>query len=159
MDRAARLILWNQFEILKTINPTQAAAYDLQQDIVAHGYTTLYPDVFNSVTEKEAEAFMQQEVWDILDMFRALANAKHAGWVPTAPGDELYEGFDANNDDHYWFAEYLLDKSNKYYESQPNKNSHSITTLPRYRRMLDVWNSAVERHKLTATEAEAVMLA
>ncbi|WP_276120397.1 YfbU family protein [Pararhizobium qamdonense] len=159
MNRADRLILWNQLEILKAQNPNQAADYDLQQDIVAHGYTTLYSDVFHCVTEDEASLLMQREVWETLDMFRALANAKQGGWVPSVPGREVFEGFDANNDEHYWFADYLLSKANLYQESAPNKNSHNVATVSRYRRMLTAWEAAVEKHKLTAAEAEAVLLA
>ncbi|WKT91479.1 YfbU family protein [Brucella anthropi] len=159
MDRATRLVISNQLEILKHLDPDQKEEYELQQEIIRSGYTSRYNEVFNDLSEEEADAKMQQEVWDILGMFRALNNARLRGWVASDPEAAKYEGFDANNDPHQWFAAHLLDNSDLFEESAPNKNSHSVSTLPTYRRMLAVWKKSVDMYKLTDEEAEAIITA
>lgn len=159
MDRATRLIISNQLEILKHLDPAQSEEYEHQQEILRSGYTSRYNEVFNDLSEEEADEKMQQEVWDILGMFRALNNARLDGWVPSDPDAAKYEGFDGNNDPHYWFAGHLLDRSKLFAESAPNKNSHSITSLPTYRRMLAVWRKSADIYKLTHVEAEAIITA
>ena len=157
MDRTARLLIWNQLEILKTLNPSDATNYESKQEIVASGYSSRYEEIFGQVTAEEASKEMQEEVKDILDMFRALSNATQSGWVPSDPRRAKFEGFDANNDDHYSFAGHLIDEAGLWPESAPNKNSHSSATLDRYRRMLERWHKVVNRYKLTANEAEAII--
>lgn len=159
MDRATRLVISNQLEILKYLNPDRAGDYDLQQDIIRSGYTSRYSEVFSELSENEADANMQEEVWDILGMFRALHYARKRGWSPSDPDAATYEGFDANHDPHQWFAGHLLDKSRLFGELAPNKNSHSSASLPKYRRMLKAWKQAEDAYDMTDAEAEAVIAA
>lgn len=159
MDRATRLVISNQLEILKHLDPDQKEEYELQQEIVRSGFTSRYDKVFNDLSEDEADANMQKEVWDILGMFRALHFAQLRGWMPSDPSRAKYEGFDANNDPHQWFANHLLNTSELFEESAPNKNSHSTSTLPMYRRMLVVYRKVADAYKLTDVEAEAIISA
>ena len=159
MDRETRLVLWNQFEILKHLNAGQAAEYEARQDIVGSGYTLRYDELFSQVSEHEKSAGMQQEVLDTLDMFRALNNAKRNGWVPSDPAAVNFGGFDGNNDEHYFFASYLIDTRGLFQESAPNKNSHTMTSAPHYRRMVASWKQAAHPYQLTPAEAEAVIQA
>lgn len=159
MDRATRLIISNQLEILKHLDPDQSEEYDLQQEIVRSGYTSRYNEVFHDLTDEEADEKMQQEVWDILGMFRVLSIAQHNGWAPSDPDAAKFGGFDGNHDPHHFFAGHLIDKSNLFEESSPNKNSHSSSSLPRYRRMLAVAKKAAIFHELTDAEAEAIITA
>nr|WP_316653462.1 YfbU family protein [uncultured Gellertiella sp.] len=160
MDRVQRLILWNQFELLKAqAEPYAAADFELKQQILLSGFTTEYHEVFTSFSEVEASESMQREVLDILEMFRALDNAMQRGWVPSAPGNAKFRGFDGNNDDHSSFAHYLLDKKGFYQESSPNRNSHSSSTIGTYRRMLVIWRASSDKHQLTNVEAEQIISA
>lgn len=159
MDRATRLIISNQLEILKHLNPDQKDEYERQQEIVRSGYTSRYNEVFNDLSEEEADTKMQQEVWDILGMFRALNFARLGGWAPSDPASAAYKGFDANNDPHQWFAAHLLDTSRLFEESAPNKNSHSSASLLTYRRMLAVWKKSANTYQITNDEAEAIIKA
>ncbi len=159
MDRSTRLILWNQFEILKLLDPTNAKDYDLKQDIVGTGYATQYSDVYTNISDQEASADMQRETLEVLEMFRALYNAELDGWKPSDPTRTKFGGFDGNNDDHYFFAQFLLDQRGLYTESAPARNSHSSATIERYRRMISAWKKAANRYHLTETEAEAILAA
>ena len=155
MDRVQRQILWNQFEILKHLDPNQAKDYQLHQETLSGGYTEYYSTVLGCVAENDADANMQAETIDILNMFRALSNAMHRGWKPKKPDNAVFQGFDGNHDDHYSFAVYLLDKRNLFVESQGRpRNSHSSFTLQQYRRMVRDWKNSVDRWNLTDAEAE-----
>jgi len=159
MKRETRLILWNQFEILKSLYPDDEKDYDLKQQIVAAGYSSQYENIFTSISDEEASSQMQREVLSTLDMFRALDIAKRNGWTPSAPDKVKFNGFDGNNDPHYFFARYLLDARGLFQESAPNKNSHSSVSLDKYLRMVEIWSTAVDKFDLTSAEAEAIIAA
>lgn len=159
MDREERLILWNQLEILKYLNPSARKDYEVSQETLSSGYTLYYSDVFNTITEAEEDEATQKDVLDILDMFRALHNAKLRGWAPSNPSRALFEGFDLNNDDHYGFADHLLGDRGLFAESAGRpRNSHSKASLPRYQKMMTAWKQAVDPYQLTDLEAEAVIV-
>lgn len=158
MNQETRQIIFNQLEILKKLDPANADHFNKQQHIIDRGYTRLYPDVL-TVDEDEASDAMQKEVFDVLDMFRALNLAMIAGWKPSNAHDARFQGFDANNDDHYGFAGFLLDVHGRFIESAPNKNSHSSHSIQKYRDMLGEWSKAANKFKLTVAEAEAIIRA
>lgn len=159
MDRATRQILHNQLEILKLLNPSQADSYSINQDVLESGYTSQYDELFVAISPGEADEMMQHEVRATLDMFRALHHAKQNGWTPSDASAAEFEGFDANNDDHYFFASHLIDKRGLYAESAPNKNSHSIASRPRYQRMVEAWKASGGGYELTGDQAEAILSA
>jgi len=159
MNRENRAILYNQYEILKHLDPDQAGDYEKYQSVLSSGYTHLYDNILIHISPDEASPDMQQETFDILSMFRALNIAKRNGWVPTDEDDAKFNGFDGNNDDHYHFAAFLLDDEGLFDESSPSKNSHSIATLARYRRMLGVWTALEKTYELTSDEAESIIKA
>lgn len=159
MNRETRQIIYNQLEILKKVDQSGAKDYEIQQQIIDGGYTTRYGEVL-TVQEQEVSEHVQREVFDILDMFRALDNAIAVGWKPATPADAKFQGFDGNNDgDYYSFAQHLLDVENLFAESAPMKNSHSSGTIERYRRMLNEWKKAPHPFRLTHAEADAIIAA
>lgn len=157
MDRVQRQILGNQFEILKHLDPDPAKHYELHQETLYGGYTEYHSTVLECVAEKDADADVQEETIDILNMFRALSNAMQRGWKPKNPDNAVCQGFDGNHDDHYSFAVYLLDKRNLFVESQScPRNSHSSFTLQQYRRMVRDWKNCADQWKLTDAEADLI---
>lgn len=157
MDRETRLIIWNQFEILKALYPTDADDLTRKQDIVASGYTSRYGDLMPQIDPDEADQVMQKEVIDILQMYRALEDAKVAGWAPSESRYSSFQGFDGNNDNHYAFAGFLLNTEGLFSESAPNKNSHSSGTISIYRNMLARWDEIGRKYPLKPEEAEAII--
>lgn len=158
MNRETRQIIFNQLEILKLLDPDQAEHYGKQQQIVDRGFSSFYEEVL-TVDEHEVSASMQREVIDILDMFRSLNSAITGGWAPSDINDARFQGFDANNDDHFGFARFLLDVQGRFAESAPNKNSHSSLSIEKYRSMLREWAKVGNKFKLTNEEAEAIIKA
>ncbi|MEQ9021326.1 MAG: YfbU family protein, partial [Pseudomonadales bacterium] len=156
--RVQRKILWNQFEILKHLEPQRSKDYRRHQETLESGYSSYYDDVMEMVSEDEADEHMQQETIKILEMFRALDQTKTRGWVPSNPDRAVFQGFDGNNDDHYHFARYLLETRELFEESgkRPH-NSHSIATLPRYRKMMQAWQNCADPWSLSDQDAEAII--
>ncbi len=158
MDIQTRLILWNQYEILKKVNPEQKSDFEKYQEILSGGYTQYYSE-FNGHFSEEASKEQQDEVHDILNMFRALNTAKRRGWVPSKPEDTTFEGFDANNDyPHSGLLRFLLDHLGRFDELKDTpRNSHSQGSLPGYRRMVLEWKKSGDRFKLTDEQAERII--
>lgn len=162
MDRATRFIIWNQLEIQKNLGHGNKQDIENNQAILEGGYTKLYDSVLRPIGENEASEDMQDEVFEILDMFRALDNARSHGWTPSNPANSSnskFRGFDANNDDHYHFAALLLDQMGLYSESAPNKNSHTSSELTKYRRMVAEWGRTGKPHPLSHSQADAIIAA
>jgi hypothetical protein len=95
-----------------------------------------------------------RETADILTMYRALEHSYEN--LSQAEKDELkqkagynfsyikYQGFDGNNDPHISVAAFLVNHLDRFDELKGGRerlNSHSHTTLPKYRRMLPVYDS------------------
>ena len=159
MNQETRQIIYNQLEILKKLDPDNAADYKVQQEIVADGYTSRYSEVL-TVSKEEVSAAVQQEVYDTLEMFRALNTALKNGWAPENIEAAKFRGYDGNNhDEHYSFAHHILDVKHLFDESAPMRNSHNIASVEKYRRMVAVWKTSAVTYELTNAEAEAIIAA
>jgi uncharacterized protein YfbU (UPF0304 family) len=137
-----RLQLANQLEILEKLYPEQAEIYAARRDIVEHGYSIEYGDVFSDIfTEMSFDEC--EYVYDVLDMHRVLISSfnelKDKDGLTLA--DVSFKGFDGNNESkRHAFAEHLQ-KEGKWTETLVGGlNSHSISTVTRYPRMLQKFN-------------------
>jgi len=91
------------------------------------------------------------ETTNILWMFSIIESS-----IAKLTGDEAKEaegwlykswhGFDGNNDRHYGVAQTMIETLGEFSESRKgvNLNSHSQTSLPRYRAMLDKFQAYVQ---------------
>lgn len=158
-----RLLLRNQLEILKHLQaPLQStASYDEHIAILEAGYEVFYDEVLLGVSETATPVSVTKEVLDILDLYRALDNAKRNGVTIPAGGPYSYPdfvGFDGNNEgEHLRFARFLIDVQGKYVESGPSKNSHHHT-LSTYQGMLQRWKANGQNHKLSQAEVDAIVI-
>jgi uncharacterized protein len=137
-----RLQLANQFKILEKLYPDDAEHYAASREIVEHGYSIEYGDVFaNIFTEMCFEEC--EYVYDVLDMHRALICSFNA--LRDKDGltlkDVSFKGFDGNSKSKcHSFVEYLQ-KEGKWTETLiGGLNSHSISTITRCPRMLQKFN-------------------
>lgn len=159
MNDSERTILFNQYEILKFLNPSGTKDYEMYQEIISCGFSRDYPIFMGTMAEKELDASIQDEVIDILRMFRVLNDKKSNGWTPTHPGNSIFQGFDGNNDPHYRYAIHILRERKEFDESSKNINSHSSSSLDKYRRMLEEWSEFGKAYDLTDEQAEKIILA
>jgi len=140
-----RTILRNQNLILAKLNPDNDGPYLGNAEILKHGFEYEYDSVLNVYSENEVTTFEQcEETIDILQMFRVLRNAM-AQIDDDSDLDKKkleFQGFDANNDKHYFYMKFLLGQG-KWDEYDRVQNSHNISTISRYRAMLSIYNQRV----------------
>jgi uncharacterized protein YfbU (UPF0304 family) len=144
-----RTILSNQNRILALLDPEESKRYNNLAEILELGYTGLYPKIFEHTFDGISNEICQ-ETFEILTMFRSIEHA-----ICSLSDDQkteityenlTFQGFDANNDPHYSFAEFLIKKEGKYQEFNDNRslNSHSSGSLPTYRQMLNIFREIVK---------------
>lgn len=155
---AERLILRNQLTLMKAAKVPTISSSDCDEliEIVESGYEVFYDDLLLGMRENGTSSAVTAEVFDILDMYRALDSAKRNG-LTVSGSYATFQGFDGNNDPHCGFARFLLDVQGKYPESAPSKNSHSSATISAYRRMVSTWKSLGSIHALSQSDVDAIL--
>lgn len=132
-----RLTLRNQFEILSRLGD-QDHPYAEWIEILERGYEHLYSELFSDLDREGVATGVSREVFDILDVFRALDDAGRRGQVP-AGATPRFAGFDANTEaGHYAFARFLIETQGRYEESSSVVNAHR-PTLSGYRALVRQW--------------------
>ena len=147
LTQIERLILVNQYEILKNQNTDDeflVKQYENYIKILQDGYAPLYSDIFSVVEAEEDETTFNETV-EILEMFRFLKQKIKC--LTEEQRQEIkidkldFEGFDANNDDHYFVYKFLVEDYDRFIESKLGYyNSHTQSSLMRYNRMLPVYH-------------------
>lgn len=136
-----RQILMNQEMILAKLYPEEKEYHEERGDLFKRGIAWTY----NISLEDEVSYEVYAETLDILNMFLELEAGKAS--LSDEEKAELdlsyidYEGFDHNlNSNHVRVLDYLATKPlyQKY-----NKNSHTESSLFRYRRMLEIYKQEV----------------
>lgn len=146
-----RATLANQFKILSFLDTTNAESHLTDAEIFENGYTGLYTEALQHINSEETSREVCKETHDILTMFRYISNAVDRLTPAEKAALDLnrikFDGFDANNDDHYHFATFMIEKQEKYTEhSGHDINSHSMASMIRYRKMLPVYKTIVDNH-------------
>ncbi|MEB3245852.1 MAG: YfbU family protein [Vampirovibrionales bacterium] len=156
LTRVERLILRNQYAILEALE----SEYSNKEFLLAldNGYTKEIEEFLDSSVSEELPISVCTEVWSILDMFRALNNSydRLEDKTDISVKEIQFEGFDANNDSHYGYMNYVLSDRGRYDESMP-MNSHCQATLPMYRRMLSVWESFDKPVNLNSEQIKSII--
>ncbi len=138
LTAAERLQLVNQLRILEILDPDHAVDYAEDREIIAKGYTAQYNDVFTGVYD-EMPFDECTYVYDVLDCHRVLIQSFNA--LPDkqglTPDDVKFQGFDGNNESKRLALAEHLKKQGKWTETLVGGlNSHSMSTMSRYPRML-----------------------
>lgn len=148
ISKIEKLILYNQYEILKNLCPDEKTYYEDEQETIMHGSDSDIEETASNFTGASEE--VKEEVYSILHMFRDIS----CSYSQYNPNQELpysirFLGFDGNEEsEHYWYCYYLVNHAHKYEEYQHTElNSHS-NQLDRYRRMLEYYNSITNAQKL-----------
>lgn len=152
-----RLILWNQYEILKRLDPDSTGEYEVSQEIIARGYEQFYGDL-NTPVEKDSVPFeVTAEVMEILDLFRAISGScSNLGYSPKSHYAK-FDGFDGNNEaEHYAAAQFLRGPMKRWAElgDRPDNSHHMV--LPRYKRMVATWHQLGREFDLMPEDIEKI---
>lgn len=138
-----RLSLFNQFQMLSQLDPDKSQDYSYKAEILMRGYTGLYNKVFDFLNEEEPRELTEETI-GILTMYRYINNAIAALSDEDKKRLRLtnikYEGFDGN--EKHFHAVSLMRSQGLWaeLEGQP-QDSHSGTTIIKYRKMLEVFTS------------------
>lgn len=161
-----RQILANQFEILSKLcgeDEYGAEDFEKKSEIVKYGYTSEYSEIFDVHTE-EVPYEICRETNEILNMYRRIQNA-----IATLSDEEKlqldldrirFEGFDANNNSHYHYAKYMIEKLDKWQEhKEMYLNSHSEFPLMKYKKMLQIQEEAfsAQRYDLSFQDLQKMI--
>lgn len=161
LTNTERVMLANQYRILAKLNneDEETGYYTKKAHIIEHGYEWYYDQIL-SVHETVPTA-ISTETMDILMMFRQLD-----AYVAQLPGDQRatldldklkFDGFDGNNDPHYHFATFIIDKDDRFVERKGTYlNSHTSASIGKYRRMLPVYNERRAVGHLTLDDLMAI---
>lgn len=149
-----RQILALQFRILAELNKEDehlSNNYEKKSEILEYGYTGEYSEVFD-VHIEEVSFEICGETNEILNMFRRIENT--IDQLSDEEKENLdieklkFEGFDANNNPHYYYAKFMIEKMNKWQEHKNTPlNSHSEFPLMKYRKMLPFQELAFKENR------------
>ncbi|WP_112384010.1 YfbU family protein [Sphingomonas carotinifaciens] len=120
----------------------------------------VYPGIFDS---EEPSDEVVKETGDILWMFSIIESS--VGRLSGAAADEAkgwhykqWRGFDGNNDPHYGVARTMIETLGEFSDSRKgvNLNSHTQSTLPRYRRMYEKFHAYVQASEASPLSVDAL---
>ena len=159
LTRFERLTLWNQYEVLKTLQPQVATEYEKMQAILENGYASKYHTLFDHIDAEELPIETASFVGNVLDMYGALQRVTERG-LKTESYFERFVGFDGNEETEYMsYARHLVEVEKRFgYLNIQDFNSH-MPTVRQYDKMLKVWSEvpSTRRHNLSESEARAIL--
>ena len=140
LSKKDRIILFNQYEILKRLDTDNAEQYEIYQDILAQGFEYNYEEIGPALCEVPYS--VSEKVYEILKMLRCMTfsfdNLEDVTGLDRE--DYIFRGFDGNDNEeakYYEYAEWLIKSNCKYQEFKDCEfNSHS-KILPEYKGMLE----------------------
>lgn len=151
LNAVEKVLLHNQYEILRRVDPAQAEEYDLILKCLYAGYDDDLDDLMPDF-DQALDMSIRQEVRDILQMFRALSGSYDQ--KPAA----VFIGFDGNEESrHYAYARFLLEDRGLWQESKGNSYNTHWPVLPDYREMLRVWHELPDQWDLNPEQIAAIV--
>src|SRR5690606_35297528 len=121
LTKTERLILANQNRILAFLDKPNADSYNNNVEIAEYGYEGLYHQLLGVIGDDDIIPYaVYKEADEILSLFRLINNS--FGKLSKEEQEEInlsaieFEGFDANNDDHYFIATFMVEKLGLYKE-------------------------------------------
>ncbi|MCQ2009389.1 MAG: YfbU family protein [Sporolactobacillus sp.] len=163
LSKTERLILANQYIILRKLDTHSTAEFDGIIEALINGYPYIYNDYFSYVNDNIDED-IEKKVINVLSMFRSLYSSYQQLAVDDRnsidESEVVFSGFDGNNEtSHYAFTECLINKYDQFNEVKElikNKkledlNSH-FPTLPRYNQLLERWFTLKKEGQFSSSE-------
>jgi uncharacterized protein YfbU (UPF0304 family) len=149
---AERLMLFNQYEILKRLDPQKLSLYARHQEVVEKGFESLYGDLGISTTTLSKEE--AQEMDDVLALFRAIKSSS-AGVASNAIGKTQFVGFGPSQpDERFAYADFLSNILKFPQEVSNSPDNRPELQLEKYRTMLKRWDEIGRKRELSADQIE-----
>lgn len=169
LSKVERALLANQLRILEVLFPNEAEELAQHRTALEAGWEYHFEDALVAVTSDDVFTTDQsREIIDILDMYHHIELAlgrlgSDHGLAQHFAG--RFAGFDGNNElPELSYVEYLVEDLGRFEylatRAEAGFNSHT-QVLPRYRRMLSVWNAfGLEgRYQLDETKLQELLVA
>ena len=137
LSEAERLILINQYEILRKLDPKRSDDCDLAIEALLSGLSGVYSEVLSRISPEMDPAIFHKAV-DILDMYhRLLASNEELAESEQISEERLhFSGFDGNNESRLMYsATFFVEKMGRYEEIGRIPNTHA-PVVHRYDAML-----------------------
>ena len=146
LDKKDRLILYNQFEILKGLYPDDAEQYEENQEIVVNGFEYNYSDLVDFIGEV-TPSNVSEFVLDVLNMYRSLTFSYNG--LNDMDKEQIdkykisFKGFDATEEYKYYnYAKFYINTLDRFEELKESKHfalDYHHSTIDNYKEMLDLW--------------------
>ena len=167
LSKKERVMLINQYKILKRLDETSSHHYDELIEILEHGYKTFYSTIEQSISE-DMSIEKSKLVLNVLTIYRIIEDFKADNPNDTELKNHLFsffDGFDGNNEAEYLlFTRFLIVKQKKfteqlsYTDKNDNFNSHS-RSVHRYKRMIAKWYQFEQSYDLSRTQIIEILKA
>lgn len=137
LSKKDRIILFNQYEILKRLDTDNAEQYEIYQDILAQGFEYNYEEIGSSF--EEVPYSVSEKVHEILEMLRCMTfsfdNLDDVTGLDRE--DYMFRGFDGNQEtDYYSYAKWLVKNNHKFEKFEKCEFNSNRNILPHYEEML-----------------------
>lgn len=159
LTKKERMQLIFQLKIIEKLYPKEESYYSLQRKALEEGYELHYREIFeglfDGLTTDECK-----EVLEILEMYRGIIFSYRSldDKSDIKETEVSFKGFDGNNETLLMtYTNYFIEDLGRYKEiselSGGYYNSHA-RMLPKYRRMLQIWDKYPQekRYKMSVTE-------
>lgn len=137
-----RLILYNQYEILKNLEPDKKEKYEINQVILLNGYSENYEDMIKGMIY-ESDIKVLESVENTLHLYSSLIIS-----YKNLPKDEqkrineedlAFKGYDSKSEEEYYkYAYFLMYKLCKYQELKNVKGFEVEASSPKLKVYRDV---------------------
>lgn len=138
LTKVERLILWNQYEIRKRLDPKQTEHCETVQDALQSGYEAIYEHVLERMSDEEISIHDAQFVYDVFDMYDAFNRFEGTSGVIIDNYMAKFRGFDGHGD-LVGFARFNVKTLDRWKWLNIEEFDAHFPIEPTYRRMLEVW--------------------
>lgn len=159
LSEETRLILYNQYEILKKLHPDYEEEYKLNQEIIYHGYEYNYEELgdFSSVYDEETSRF----VFNVFNMIDALqisySNLSKEDKLKINKEDLYFKGYDGNEEIEYSYARFVIKDLKRYDGLEIEDFNSHCNMVDTYKRMLDKWYNYGKHFKLSVEQIKDII--
>jgi uncharacterized protein YfbU (UPF0304 family) len=156
LSETEKLILFNQYEILKTLG-AKGVDFQALQTALLDGYEEDFFQMAVDIQEPLSRE-VREEVRDILDMFRALGPRYEDGVL--SPAKARFAGFDRNDQlecKYSMYASFLTKTRNLWQESKIGDDSSHSLILSDYRAMLREWKNSERPNDLSQDDVKRIL--
>ena len=159
-----KVLLVNQFEILRQITPGGNEHYNDLIEIIRNGYSIFYSMIDSEITEEEMSVEESRFVLDILNFYRAIEFYKRDN-----PNDSnkiiehqyaQFKGFDGNEKEecrYMGFVNFLFETQNKFKELHYCDSNSHCPMADTYRKIIAALNKMNVKFPKTKEEILSVL--